>query len=172
MGQTRVEGFAELERRLSTLTPAMQRNVLRGALRQAAKPIADAARAAAPTYSGPPRKDRAPGTLRAAIRVGSPRQGRDGVVSVSVGVKRTTAAQRLRGAADAFYARWVELGHLIVARRGKGLSSRTARRVAAAFAGKRVPPRPFLAPALEATAARAVQVLGDEVRRRLPEALK
>jgi HK97 gp10 family phage protein len=118
-----------LDLALSEVEPKMRRNVLRTALRAGGNVVRDEARRTAPKKSG---------ILRRAIKTVLRRE-RGTEVRASVGVFGG------KGKNDAFYASFVEAGHRIVARRGKGIA---ARRRQARQEGGRVKPYPFLLPAL------------------------
>lgn len=84
----RIEGFAELDRALGQLPKATQKNVLRRILRQAAKPIDDAASAKAPRDTGQLQISIITGTqLTRSQRSSAYRAGKLGVVEIHVGTE-------------------------------------------------------------------------------------
>lgn len=151
---THVKGLDDLLRVLGGLPNRLQKNVMRGALRAGAVPIADAARQHVPTLTG---------QLKASIRTGSLIR-RDGTPAafVKAGDRYTVYALDKKGrktkvkyktvGADggvkyhaAYYAAWVEFG--------------TAKAVA----------KPFMRPALDGQRGAALQTMGDYLAKRLPE---
>ena len=162
-----VTGLRELEQQLAAFPLALQKRTVRLALTAAGDYLLGIARAKAPTRSDPaPKKignvTRGPGFLRNKLKRWVVR-GRDGQLAVKVGV---------RGASRAwpFYAQWVERGHLIVGRRPTGVTRARHRQEAAAVGG-RVPPHPFLAPALETGFGHAAEVFRDQLATLLPQAI-
>lgn len=143
----KINGLPELRAALTQIPGKLQRNVMRSALRAGAAVIRADARARVPVKTG---------TLRAGISVGTSSRGAD--VSAKVSTKGK----------HAYLAPWIEYGtaaHPIKGRKGGLL----------AFAGivvRKVDhpgarPRPFMRPAMEASAPAALQAVFDKVRQRL-----
>lgn len=180
-----LDGASELQRALKALSEATARRLTRGALKAAAEPIKDAIKAAAPVgdYGGRLKKRSRnvwlpAGNLRDSIDVRPGRYRRGYGPSVIV------AAFQGR---EIFYAPFVEFGHGIgkrtkdVRKIQAALLKATRRNSAQAASIKkaldvtdrrgRVPPHPFVRPAVEATkqTARAIfrDALADGVRREI-----
>jgi HK97 gp10 family phage protein len=133
------KGFSELARELTELPVRIEKNILRGMIRAAAKPVVADARAKAPRLTDfDPR--RVPGALAASIRVMS--TATKGALikgGVAVGSNKRT----LKTPADAFYAKWVEYGR-------NGMS-----------------PQPFLRPAAASATPAALEAAAAYVRDRI-----
>lgn len=81
-----------------------------------------------PVYSGKPRKNRVPGTLKKSIYIARSKRTSSGVAGIVYGILRPKSGTRAeRSGRDAYYWRWVEAGHLI-RRRGQALRGGTRRR--------------------------------------------
>lgn len=152
MAFVNITGGRELAMALKQLTPQLERNVMRAAMRAGAKVINDKARELAPADSG---------NLKKTLKVGT---------TSKRGVITATAATKGKGS---YIARFVEFGtaaHLIKGRNG-GLLKFTARD------GKTVETqsvnhtgakaKPFLRPALDSQANKAVVAVGEKIRERL-----
>lgn len=147
---TSIKGLAELQRALDTLPAKIEANIMRGAVRAAAKVVAEEAKLQAPVLSG---------ALRDSIRVGS--QLKHGRVTGRV----IAGGRGKKGKASAFYAHIVERGsaaHIIQAEPGHMLAvgvSKVNHPGAAA--------RPFLRPALDGKTGPAVEAMREYIRKRL-----
>jgi HK97 gp10 family phage protein len=150
MLDVKLKGFAELEKALNELPEKIERNIVRSALRQAAKVIEAEAKRQVPVRSG---------KLRDSIRVRFKlKNGRPMATVIAGGTKK----------GQPFYAHFVEFGaaaHVIKAKRGKALAigGGTVERVEHPGARK----HPFMRPALDVAAMAAVQAFGEQVKRRL-----
>jgi len=143
-----VKGLKELQKFMDTLTPKMEKNVMRSALRAGANVIKASAKQNVPVKSG---------ALRASIRVTT--RGRGGHVSASVKV----------GNKRAWYAHIIEFtgaaAHKITAKKGGAL----------AFLGRLfdsvdhpgMQAKPFMRPALDSQAQNAVVEVGKHIKKRL-----
>lgn len=150
--ELKISGLAELDRAIGELSEKLARNVIRGALRAAAKPIADEAFAIAPVRTG---------RLAATIRVTS--KIRYGVPEASV-----KAGSRVRGGGGAFYAHMVEKGtkaHEIRPKKGKSLFIAGLNRTLVKHPGAQE--RRYLRGAAERRQAAAVEAFADYCRKRL-----
>jgi len=150
MSETNLKGFAELAKALNELPEKIERNIVRSALRKAAKVIEQEAKQNVPVRSGKLRD-----SIRVSVRI------KDGRPLATV-----TAGGREKG--QAFYAQFVELGtaaHAIQAKPGHALAIGGGTVVRVEHPGAR--PRPYMRPALDASAAAAVQAFGEQVKRRL-----
>lgn len=139
----KVYGLDELKRTLSAVPDKLQRNVLRGMIRAASKPIATEARANAPEL----KEDtpfRVRGALKRSVRVMSTKTARD---VVKGGVAAGSVRRLFKTINDAFYARFIE----------RGWKTR---------GGKSMPGQHFLQKAAASKSAQAVEVAGSYVRAR------
>jgi len=147
MSEIRVKGLAELNRFLQTLPPRLEKNILRGALRAGAQPVAEDARNNAPEDTG---------VLKAGIKVST--KSRKGVVIASV---------KLTGK-HAYIGRWLEYGvaaHQITSAKGGWLFF--AGNFAKAVNHPGIKPRPFMRPALHNKAQDAVVAAAEYMKVRL-----
>ena len=165
-----VKGLQELKARLDALPKEVAQRGLRRAVAAGASVIRAAAKKAAPVAAGPIRrgggKETAPGTLqRGAMAKFIKAESNDTQVFYIVGFRQGKRQQKSNR--DAFYASWVEFGHKIVPRRGKGARKGTlARNRRQATAS--VPPHPYFAPAWEANKQNAL----DAIQKRLTSELQ
>lgn len=174
-----IKGMRELATQLQSLPAKIEMSVMRSALREGAKVIADEAKARAPVLTG---------RLRDSIRVSS--RSKRGSVRYRVIAGGETKKRITKTASgvkvqydNAYYARFVEFGtaaHAIGAKFAKALVLRANRRASAGTAkrwmrgevlleGVRHPgsqPRPFMRPAL-GKAQSAVEAVRDSIRRKL-----
>lgn len=147
-----VKGMTELGKFMQTLSLKLERNVIRGGLRQGANVVKEQAQINVPV-SPPSDRNREryggyAGALRDSIRVST--RSRSGKVTASV----KAGGMKTKGGADVYYANWVEYGtrpHMNGAR-GHHPGAR---------------PRPFMRPALDTEAQRAVIAVGNYMRNRL-----
>ncbi len=147
MVEIAIKGLAELERALQQLPDKLERNVVRGALKAAGKPIADDAKARVAKISGDLRK-----SIRVSTRV----------------VKGKPVAYVKAGSKEAFYAHMVEGGttaHFIRPKHAKSLFIAGLMRTEVSHPGARK--RPFLRPAMDTQSGAAVQAFAAHVRARL-----
>lgn len=161
MASFNVKGLAELNRVLNQLPVKVERKLLRGGLRAAAKVIEAEAKRRVPVRTG---------LLRDSIRVstGAKRGGK-----VYAHIK---AGGRKKG--QAFYAHMVEFGtarHVILA--GGGTKAGKALAIAGRILGAKVDhpgarPRPFMRPALDTQAQKSVEEMAEYLRKRIAEAVK
>ena len=147
-----VSGMTELGKFMQTLSIKLERNVIRGGLRQGANVVKEQALSNVPV--SPPSDRNAEryggyaGALRDSIRVST--RSRRGKVTASV----KAGGMKTKGGADVYYANWVEYGtrpHMNGAR-GHHPGAR---------------PKPFMRPALDTEAQRAVIAVGNYMRNRL-----
>lgn len=150
MLDVKVKGFAELQKALDELPDKIERNIVRAALRAAAKVTEAEAKRLVPVRSG---------KLRDSIRVSTR--------LVKGKPKATiTAGGNKRGAP--FYAHLVEFGakaHFIKPKRAKSLFIAGVLRDGVDHPGARK--HPFMRPALDASAQAAVLAFGQAVKARL-----
>ncbi len=150
MPDVSLKGFAELEKALSQLPEKIERNIVRSALRMAAKVVEAEAKRQVPVRSG---------RLRDSIRTSVKLQKGRPVATVKVGGKEK---------GQPFYAHLVEFGtaaHVIKAAPGKALAIGTGTLKSVDHPGATA--KPFMRPAFDAATAAAVQAFGEQVKRRL-----
>lgn len=152
----KVTGLEDLKRAVDELSADMRKKVVIGALKDAAKPIVAAARAAAPVLKTPDPR-RTPGLIRDRIGVFTSKifKGQDGVLGVMVRVKQNKG-KRIRGTKikvralqqDPFYARFLEVGT------------------------RNMTARSFLQPAANQNFAAAVEIFKKKIAERIAKANK
>lgn len=150
--ELQMRGLEQIERALHELPDKLARNVLRGALRAAAKPIAEEAFALAPVSSG---------ALASSVRVTS--RMKNGVPSAAV-----KAGGKSARSASVFWARWVEKGTTAHEIRPKGEKSLFFAGINARIVnhpGARQ--RRFIQAAVDARIGQATQALIAYARKRL-----
>jgi HK97 gp10 family phage protein len=162
----KIEGLDALKRSINELTADLKRKVVRAGLRDAAAPIARAARAKAPvmnpwkvihTQKGPKRVEthpyRLPGTLKNSIITKASKHfnGKNGEIGVYIAVRKRKGLGGKAGARnpfDPFYWRFQEFG---------------TRHHAA---------QPFMGPAFDANSARAIDIFKARLKVRIDKANK
>jgi HK97 gp10 family phage protein len=154
-----VKGLSDLQKFLDALTPKLERNVMRGAMRAGVREIRPAAKANIHSVSGELARSL---DARGAIRTGS-KGGRvyaKLVAGTGFGVK---------GKPPRNLPIWVEFGtraHAIRARAGRSLMF-LGGIFAKAIQHPGARPRPFMRPAMDARAAAAVVAAAEYVKKRL-----
>lgn len=150
MLDVKIKGFAELDKALAELPDKIERNIVRGALRAAAKVTEAEAKRLVPVRSG---------KLQASIRVSSRLvKGRP--------VATVTAGGNKKG--QPFYAHLVEFGakaHFIKPKSRKSLFLAGVMREGVDHPG--ATKHPFMRPALDSSATAAVLAFGNYVKGRL-----
>lgn len=165
-----LQGFNELTAKLREMPDNINRNALRAAVSSGAALVRDETKLRAPVKSGVLRRSlyikqvrELSELTRQTFFIGA-RQGRK---EQAVGKKRLNR--------DAYYGKWVERGHRIVARfkgkytdykiRGRGRLTGLAVRRAAPIGY--VPPQPFLYPAFLAKREAAIDSMAAKLRERI-----
>jgi HK97 gp10 family phage protein len=163
--EIKLEGVDDAIRALNELADDMRRKVVLGALRDAGKPISQAAKRLAPVLKMPTSR-RVPGTMRRAIGVFKSKiyKAANGALGVYIKV-RASKAQRRRSpvSGDPFYYRFVEAGHR--PRPAKNTAARR-RRAATAF----VKAYPFLGPAFRQEGQNALRIFEQRIVERIAKA--
>jgi HK97 gp10 family phage protein len=156
-----VEGLKDAKAALDALTKDMRRKVVRGALRDAARPFVQAARANAPVLTGLMRKRI--GTFTSKLK-----RGQNGEIGVYVKPRASNAARRAKNRAlDPFYYRFQEAGFHAVGRR-KVKGGRRARAANLAASGARfIPGKMFLGRAFASQQRRALEIFQSAVKKRI-----
>lgn len=178
-GMVHVTGLAELQKALDQFPAAVERNIMRGALRAGASVIAEEARRLVPVNTGQLRE-----SIRVSVRVSNGRI----IASVKAGgrYKVYSRSKAIKGAAyrtakpgggfeyhAPFYAHFVEFGtasHAIAAKTGKGLFVNGQMIHSVNHPGAR--PKPFMRPAFHSKAQAAVEAMADYMRERIPREWK
>lgn len=174
-----IQGWTELNQFLNALPGRMAKGMVRRATSAASMVIRDAVKNRAPVYSGKYRRGRTAGTLKRAIITKSARElNTPTQVGFIVTALRGKRFQRLgkKGSInkDAFYARFVEGGHKIVARgrsakkyrnsfvygRGRVTGITLRRRASTGM----VAPQPFMKPAFESSWRNALRAFENKIR--------
>ncbi len=179
-GMVHVTGLAELQKALDEFPAAIERNILRGALRAGANVIAEEARRLVPVKTG---------QLKESIRVSvRPFPGGKLVATVKAGGRFKVyasgkaikdAAYKTTGASGKpvyhapFYAHFVEFGtarHWIKPKSRKSLFIAGLLKELVDHPGAR--PKPFMRPAFDSKAQAAIEAMADYIRTRLPKEFK
>lgn len=153
----KVDGLAELERRLSELPTKLAKNIMRGALRAGGGVFRAEAKTRVPVASG---------ALRDSIRVSARLKGTEVTA-------RVTAGGRTRKG-DAFYAHMVEFGtqaHAIRSKYAKPLMI-NGRFVRGELQHPGASARPFMRPTFDGGAQRAVGAIAKYIADRLAKEAK
>lgn len=175
MANVTVSGLDSLKVRLDALPRNMVQNIFRKAVRQAANLIAAKARTnfvGAVVAIGGARSDTAnpqivSGALKASIRV-VPRRGTpDRVVFNVVAGDLSSAQKKTFSANSAYYALWVERGH-INRKMGNALrGSRAFKLNSRATSESNTPAHPFMAPAVVSEGDAAIELIIESVTAQL-----
>ncbi len=153
MLDVKIKGLAELEKALQQLPDKLERNILRGALRQGALVIAAKAKELAPVRTG---------KLRNSIRVSSR-------IKKGIPVVVVKAGGRKKG--EPFYAHMVEFGtagHEIRPAGAKSLFIAGLMREIVHHPGAQK--TPFMRPAFDASVAAATLAFAEHLKKRLTKA--
>lgn len=171
MAKSGVTGGAELQLRLAALPGNMAQNILRKAVRQGANLIAEKARTNftnAAIAIGANRSDSTnpqslTGALRASIRVVA-RRGTPTRVVFNVVAGELTGAQKAKfGADSAYYALWVERGHI---NRKMGDALRGGfrhKQYTRSLSQSNTPAHPYMAPAVASEGPAAIDAISTSI---------
>ena len=168
MAEVKIEGLDELRMRMNGVSDRLLKRVLRPSVRKGANVVRNQARDNFNTAGGPNDITTA---LKASIRV-TPRRGTPTRVVVSVVAGDLTGAQIKKfGKKAAFYALWVEKGH-INRKAGQALrGGKAAVKAARAASQNNTPAHPYMQPAIETKAQEAIDIVVQDVTARLAEAV-
>lgn len=147
MSTLKIEGLADLNKLLKELPSKIERNIMRGALREGSKEFLERAKEEVPVRSG---------RLRKSLRISTRFKKGEVTASMSAGGK------------GAFYAYMVEFGtaaHLIKPKRKKSLIVNGAQVASVDHPGAEE--KPFMRPAFDAGSADAVQAVAEYIKKRL-----
>lgn len=177
----KVHGVRDFRAAVEALVADLRRKVVRGALRDAARPIVRQAQADAPVLKGS-KKGRLPGTLKRGIKVYSSKQnnGRNGVLGVYIHVKANKAALKRAGGKgrnnphDPFYWWWQEFGYTATGRRKLtgGTRRRNLVRNALVKTGRarKIPGKGFLRNAFNAKSPESLSIFERRIGERITKA--
>ena len=165
-----MSGMAELRARLATLPPGIVNNILRGAVRQGVNVITAAAKANFPGADNGP--ESLTGVLKGSIRTSSGRGSPTLAVAYTVAGTLTPAQINKFGADSAYYAMWVERGHINRKMNDALSGSKQFKTYQRAISGSNTPPHPFMRPAFENNSAAALDAIIETVRSKLPGLVK
>ena len=160
----RIEGLDDAKRAIEALTKDMRLKVVRGALREAARPIVRQARANVPVLTGLIRKRI--GTFTSKIM-----RRQLGEVGVFIKPRISNKARRLKlNNQDPYYYRWVEAGyHAVGTRRVRGGRETRARNLKASGA-RFIPGKVFMGRAFATKQGEALSVFKDAIKKRIDQA--
>lgn len=146
----KLKGLEGLKKQLEQLGEELQPKVLRSAMREAFKPVLEAARAKVPVDSG---------ELRAGIALATAKTPGGGLAAGLLISSKTTGLKQARMAAAAF---------------GEAQSTSSPARTwhLIELGTKHSPPQPFLRPALDENAQTVVSTFAAAVRKKIEQALK
>lgn len=150
MLDVKIKGFAELDKALAELPAKIEKNIIRSALRAAAKITEAEAKRQVPVRTG---------KLRDSIRVSTKLVKGKPLATVTAGASKKGGP---------FYAHLVEFGakaHFIKPKKAKSLFLAGVFREGVDHPGARK--HPFMRPALDASAQAAVLAFGNQVKARL-----
>lgn len=159
-----LEGLADAKAAIEALTKDLRRRVVRGALRDAAKPIVKAARANAPVKTGLVQK-------RIGVSASKIKNGRNGELGVYIRPRATKLARKTKlRSQDPYYYRFQEAGfHAVGSRRVSG-----GRRARAANLKKSkarfIPGKVFLGRAFESQQRNALAIFQAAIKKRIGQA--
>lgn len=164
----KLEGLEKAQAALTELASDMRRKVVMGALRDAGKPVAAAAKLFAPVLAQATSR-RVPGTIRRSIGVFRSKRYKaaNGQLGVYISV-RASRAQRRRApiSGDPFYFFIVSMDHKT---RSKGATKALRRKAAIA---RTVAGKPFLGPAFRQEGANALRIFEQRILARIDAANK
>lgn len=169
MADLQVTGLAELRTAFERMPEKLVKNSIRAGLRKGANLVRQQARANFDGAGGP---NELTGALKASIRV-TPRRGTPTRVVFNVVAGELTKAQKKKfGADSAYYALWVEKGH-INRKMGEALRGGTRKKAAARAAStSNTPAHPFMRPAIEAKGQEAIDLMVSTIRNNLAQDVK
>ena len=168
MAELKIQGLDELRMRMNGVSDKLLKRVLRPSVRKGANVLRTQARDNFNTAGGPNDITTA---LKASIRV-TPRRGTPTRVVVSVVAGDLTGAPIKKfGKKAAFYALWVERGHINRAAGQALRGSKAGVKAARAASTNNTPAHPYMQPAIETKAQEAIDIVVQDVTARLAEAV-
>jgi HK97 gp10 family phage protein len=164
-----IDGLSDLSAILNRFPTRVANGALRSGLRQAANVVRDQAKA---NFNGAGGPNDLTGALQASIRTAQRRGTVDRVVFNVVAGALTTAQTKKFGTDSAYYALWVEKGHINRKMHDALRGSKQFVQYQRSISASNTPPHPFMRPALESKAEEAIQVVVAAVRDQLGDAVK
>lgn len=166
MADMNITGLDAIIARLGAAPTKLVNGALRAGVRQAANLVRDQAKA---NFGGAGGPNELTGALKASIRT-TQRRGSPTRVVFNVVAGTLTAAQTKKfGAESAFYALWVERGH-INRKLGDALrGSKASLKAARAASTSNTPAHPFMAPAIVSKGQAALDLIVSTIEAKLPE---
>lgn len=167
-----VQGLPELQRRLKQIPINVASKVLKKGVASGAGVVRKAAKSAAPASKLPRRRGgrvSQPGTLKRSAIIKFVRENSSATQTVYIVTFRRGKKEQQKQR-DAFYASWVEFGHKIVPRKGRGGRASLRRRRAGATG--QVRPHKFLTPAFYNSAGGALEAMKNKIATELGKVLK
>ena len=160
----KLEGLADAKAAIEALTKDMRRKVVRGALREAARPIVRQARSNAPVDTGLVRK-------RISVMSSKIKRGQRGEIGVYIRPSATKLSRKLKlSTQDPYYYRWQEAGFHAVGRRrvagGRRNRVDRLRQTGARF----IEGKKFMGRAFESRQREALAIFTDAIARRIEQA--
>lgn len=159
-----IEGLRDAKAALEALSKDMRKKVVRGALREAARPIVRQARSNAPKLTGLMAKRI--GTFNSKIK-----RGQNGEIGVFIKPRISSKAKRLKLTnQDPYYYRWIEAGfHAVGSRRVRGGRNARVRNLKASGA-RFIPGKVFIGRAFDSKSKAALDVFQDAIKKRIDQA--
>lgn len=156
MSDIKVTGLSELQKLLDDLPGNIEKNVVRGGIRAAAKVVLEEAKRLAPVGGSNLPKGESPGDLRDSIRISM--KVKKGLVTASINA----------GSNKAYYAHMVEFGtaqHFIKPKNRKSLFIAGLMKEIVDHPGAKA--KPFMRPAIDSKAEEAINAMADYMRDRI-----
>jgi hypothetical protein len=175
MAKSGVTGGAELQARLAALPGRMAQNILRKSVRQGANIIAAKARdnfsTSVVALGGAKSDTLSPhsvsGALRASIRVVA-RRGTPTRVVFNVVAGALSEAQKTKfGADSAYYALWVERGHINRKMNDALRGGRPYKAYQRSISQSNTPAHPYMAPAVQSESAVVLETISESISAQL-----
>lgn len=164
---TYVKGLDEMAAKLKALPPRIARNALRRAANAGARVVRIEAKRRAPKSEKPRKRGSGivtqPGTLKRAAMSFAIRS-QSNAVQQTIGVTFSGGKKFQAKGRDAYYFKWVEVGHKIVPRRSKSGVNAGSLRGRRKLAQGSVPGRRFLRDAFNATSTQARDAMLNKLR--------
>jgi HK97 gp10 family phage protein len=166
MADLTITGLDALCARLVGLPDKLIKGSIRSGLRQAANVVKDQAKS---NFSGAGGPNELTGALKASIRVTARRGTPDRVVFNVVAGTLTASQTKKFGADSAYYALWVERGHINRALGAALRGNKDSVKAARAESTNNTPAHPFMRPAIESKAQAAIDTMVEVITAKLSE---
>lgn len=160
----RVKGLADAKAAIEALTKDLRLRVARGALRDAARPIVNAAKTNAPVRTGLVKK-------RIGVSASKIKRGKTGEIGVYIRPRATALVRKTKlRAQDPWYYRFQEAGFHAVGRRRVGGGRRARAGRLKASGARFIPGKAFLGRAFEAQQRAALEIFQKAIKKRIDQA--